>query len=75
MTAMARTWDRLTLPGKALAIIIPLGACFVISRTGTLQPIDIWLAILAGHVTRCALSVLRFRQGRWRSIAVSIGPS
>ena len=22
---MARTWDRLTLPGKALAIIIPLG--------------------------------------------------
>ena len=25
MTAMARTWDRLTLPGKALAILIPLG--------------------------------------------------
>ncbi|HET7180902.1 MAG TPA: hypothetical protein VFI15_01580, partial [Candidatus Limnocylindrales bacterium] len=24
MTAMARTWDRLTLPGKALAILLPL---------------------------------------------------
>ncbi len=24
MTAMARTWDRLTLPGKALFILIPL---------------------------------------------------
>ncbi|HYN69339.1 MAG TPA: complex I subunit 1 family protein [Candidatus Eisenbacteria bacterium] len=26
MTALARTWDRLTLPGKALFILIPLGA-------------------------------------------------
>ena len=23
MTALSRTWDRLTLPGKALAILIP----------------------------------------------------
>jgi putative MATE family efflux protein len=51
-------------------IIIPLGACFVIKRMGTLDPIDIWLAILAGHVTRCVLSILRFRQGKWRSITV-----
>lgn len=51
-------------------IIVPLGTCFVIQQTGTLDPIDIWLAILAGHATRCVLSVVRFRQGKWRSIAV-----
>ena len=55
-------------------IVVPLGACFVIQRTGTLDPIDVWLAILAGHVTRCALSVARFRQGKWRRIAVDIEP-
>jgi Na+-driven multidrug efflux pump len=54
-------------------IVVPLGACFVIQRLGTLDPIDIWLAILAGHATRCALSVLRFNQGKWRTIAVDIG--
>jgi Na+-driven multidrug efflux pump len=53
-------------------IIIPLGICFTIQQTGTLDPIDIWIAILAGHATRCALSVLRFNQGKWRSIAVDI---
>ena len=51
-------------------IIVPLGTCFVIKQTGTLDPIDIWLAILAGHATRCVLSVVRFRQGKWRNIAV-----
>src|SRR5216117_3891827 len=56
-------------------ILVPLGICFVIQQTGTLDTIDIWLAILAGHVTRCVLSVLRFRQGKWRTIAVSIGSS
>lgn len=53
-------------------IIVPLGACFVIRRVSTLDPIDIWLAILAGHATRCALSVMRFNQGKWRTIAVNI---
>jgi putative MATE family efflux protein len=53
-------------------IIIPLGICFVIQQTGTLQPIHIWIAILIGHATRCALSVLRFNQGKWRNIAVNI---
>jgi putative MATE family efflux protein len=53
-------------------ILVPLGICFVIQENGTLEPIHIWLAILAGHVTRCALSVLRFRQGRWRGIAVNV---
>jgi putative MATE family efflux protein len=53
-------------------IVVPLGICFVIQRTGTLDPIDIWVAILIGHATRCALSVFRFNQGNWRTIAVDI---
>jgi len=56
-------------------ILVPLGICFVIRQTGTLDPIDIWLAILAGHVTRCVLSVLRFRQGQWRHIVVNVQSS
>ena len=54
-------------------IVVPLGICFVIQRTGTLDPIDIWVAILIGHATRCALSVWRFNQGQWRHIAVDLG--
>lgn len=53
-------------------IIVPLGICFVIQQTGKLDPLDIWVAILVGHATRCALSVLRFNQGKWRAIAVDI---
>jgi Na+-driven multidrug efflux pump len=53
-------------------ILVPLGICFVIRQTSTLDPIDIWIAILLGHATRCALSVIRFRQGKWRGIAVDI---
>jgi putative MATE family efflux protein len=53
-------------------IIVPLGICFVIQQLGTLQPLHIWIAILIGHATRCALSVARFRQGKWRGIAVDI---
>ena len=56
-------------------IFVPLGICFVVRQTGTLDPIDIWLAILAGHTTRCVLSVLRFRQGQWRSITVTVSGS
>lgn len=54
-------------------LILPLGICFVIQQTGTLQPIHIWIAILVGHATRCVLSVARFNQGKWRTIAVDIG--
>jgi Na+-driven multidrug efflux pump len=54
-------------------ILIPLGICFVTSRLTTLQPLHIWFAILAGHFTRCTLSVWRFRQGNWRDIRVDIG--
>ncbi len=56
-------------------IIIPLGICFTVSRFTTLEPIHIWLAILAGHMTRCVLSVVRFNQGNWRNISVDITPS
>ena len=54
-------------------VVIPLGICFTLQQMGTLKPMHIWMAILAGHTTRCLLSVLRFRQGRWRAIAVDIG--
>lgn len=53
-------------------VIIPLGICFTISQFGVLEPMHIWLAILAGHVARCTLSVGRFLQGKWRSIAIDI---
>jgi putative MATE family efflux protein len=53
-------------------IIVPLGICFVIKHTGTLQPLHIWIAILIGHATRCGLSIVRFNQGRWRNISVDI---
>jgi putative MATE family efflux protein len=54
-------------------LFLPLAICFVMRRLGTLEPIHIWLAILAGHAMRCTLSVLRFRQGKWRAIKVDIG--
>ena len=54
-------------------VAVPLSIVFLIRHFGTLEPIHIWLAILIGHATRCALSVLRFNQGKWRTIAVDIG--
>jgi Na+-driven multidrug efflux pump len=59
----------------ASQVMLPLGICFVIQQTGTLQPLHIWLAILAGHLTRFTLSYLRFAQGRWRGIRVDVGRS
>lgn len=53
-------------------VIVPLGICFLVQRFGHLDPIDIWIAILVGHVTRCVLSMLRFNQGLWRDIVVDI---
>jgi putative MATE family efflux protein len=51
-------------------VIVPLGICFVVRRVSTLDPIDIWIAILVGHIVRCTLSVIRFNQGKWRSIRI-----
>ena len=53
-------------------VLVPLGICFVIQQTGKLDPLDIWVAILIGHATRCVLSVIRFKQGKWRNIAVDL---
>ena len=54
----------------ASQMLIPLGICFTIQQLWTLEPIHVWLAILVGHFTRFALSMLRFNQGKWRNIAV-----
>jgi Na+-driven multidrug efflux pump len=56
-------------------VFVPLGLCTAFQAARGLQPTDIWLAIVAGHFTRASLSVLRFRQGKWRSIAVDIEPA
>ncbi len=53
-------------------VVVPLGYCYAIQWTGVLQTTDIWLAILLGHVTRCVLSFLRFKQGHWRHIKVKV---
>jgi Na+-driven multidrug efflux pump len=55
-------------------VILPLGLCTIFQATSGLDPGHIWLAILLGHATRATLSVARFRQGKWRSIAVDIEP-
>jgi len=51
--------------------LIPIGLLSVLSAGRPLQPSDVWLAIVIGHATRCLLSVLRFRQGKWRAIKVA----
>lgn len=56
-------------------IVVPLGYCFTVDATRGLLPADIWLAIVLGHFTRAALSVLRFRQGKWQHIRVDIEPA
>ena len=54
----------------ASQIAVPIGMCTAIQATRPLQPADIWLAIVLGHLTRCVLTVARFRQGKWRTIQV-----
>ena len=53
-------------------IAVPLGFCAYLDATRGLHAADIWTAIVMGHVLRCALGVLRFRQGGWRQIKVDI---
>lgn len=53
-------------------VIVPLGICFIIQQTIGLEPWHIWSAILAGHITRCGLSMWRFHQGKWRNIKVDL---
>ena len=56
-------------------VIVPLGMCLWIKTFSTLDPHDIWLAIVLGHLTRATLSVSVFRRERWRDIHVDIGPA
>ena len=55
--------------------MVPLGLCAFLQATRGLQAGDIWLAIVLGHVTRCLLSLARFRQQKWRNIRVDIEPA
>ncbi|MCY4027225.1 MAG: MATE family efflux transporter [Acidobacteria bacterium] len=54
-------------------VMIPIGLCTWLQVTRGLEPADIWLAIVLGHVTRAGLSVARFRQGKWQDIKIDIG--
>lgn len=56
----------------ASQIAVPIGLCFFIQAIRPLQASDIWQAIVLGHVTRCVLTIVRFRQGKWRHIKVEI---
>jgi putative MATE family efflux protein len=56
----------------ASQIAIPIGICTAIQMMRPLQSTDIWTAIVLGHFTRALLSVIRFRQGKWRHIKVEI---
>ena len=51
-------------------VALPLGICFALQQSGTLQASGVWTAILVGHSTRCLLSFARFQQGKWRHIRV-----
>lgn len=53
-------------------VLMPVGICLIVQNTIGLEPIHIWLAILAGHFTRFLLSFIRFNQQRWRDIKVEI---
>ena len=54
-------------------LIIPIGICAIVHAMRGLEAHDIWLAIVLGHMTRAALSMIRFRQAKWRDIKVEIG--
>ena len=56
-------------------VIVPLGLCTILQATYGLEATHIWTAIVIGHATRATLSVVRFRQGKWRGIAVDIEPA
>jgi putative MATE family efflux protein len=56
-------------------IVVPLGICATLQSLRGLTAADIWMAIVCGHVTRCALSIVRFKQEKWRSIQVDIEPA
>ena len=54
-------------------MIIPLGMCWTIQTFSTLDPHEIWMAIVLGHFARMLLSMVAFRRGHWSEIRVDIG--
>ena len=56
-------------------VVVPLGICTILQAIWGLESHYIWMAILAGHVTRCWLSIARFRQQKWRGITIDLEPS
>jgi putative MATE family efflux protein len=56
-------------------IVVPLGICFAIQTISTLEPQDIWLAIVLGHLTRATLSAVVFKREKWKDIKVEIEPA
>jgi Na+-driven multidrug efflux pump len=56
-------------------VVIPLGLCTIFQLSRGLQATDIWMAIVIGHFTRATLSFARFRQEKWRNIAIDIEPA
>ena len=54
---------------------VPIGMLSAVQMTRQLVPSDVWLAIVIGHGLRALLSVVRFRQGRWREIKVVLKSS
>ena len=51
-------------------VVLPIGMLEVLSRTTTLEPHHIWMAIVIGHFTRASLTVWRFKLGKWRDIRI-----
>jgi len=51
-------------------VVIPIGICATLQAMGRLESAGVWTAILLGHVTRCVLTVARFKQAKWRTIVV-----
>jgi putative MATE family efflux protein len=56
-------------------IVVPIGMLVALQSVRSLHYTDIWLAIVLGHVMRGTLSILRFKQERWRQIRVDIAPA
>ncbi|MBI4852434.1 MAG: MATE family efflux transporter [Acidobacteria bacterium] len=46
-------------------VALPISLCLLIKFLRPLQPSDIWLAIVLGHLARAALTVVKFRQSKW----------
>ena len=75
LTYALRTADAALRTSKAADVAIQRVLELNLQATRGLRPADIWTAILLGHITRCALSVVRFRQGKWRGIKVAVEPA